>query len=285
LERGVIASPGLINRLPQGFQMERSLSAEELRYYILYWDKVVIPGNNLVYIGLPDEELLIESGAIERPRIGFNGRFEGDQVTNAILACQSIVAKELVKDKHTDCVIHQLGDECSFQNEYSQRRNIIRVDLASILPTPSPDVNIYELLEFKENRKDELKNLHSQLDSFYETVLCAPDPDLASKKAVSELADAISNLDKVTSEKFKKSRKFDLSAELNLSGKDISVGAASGALIDFFATGMTLPLATVAGAVLSTFKVTSKATNTFQPASENSKLAYLSRAKEDGVAK
>jgi len=78
MDRGVIASPGSINRLPKGFQMERSLSIDELRYYILYWDKVVIPGNNLVYIGLPEEELLIESGALERPQIGFSGRFEGD---------------------------------------------------------------------------------------------------------------------------------------------------------------------------------------------------------------
>ncbi len=283
MDRGVIASPGIINRLPQGFQMERSLSADELRYYILYWDKVVIPGNNLVYIGLPDEELLIEAGAIERPRIGFNGRFEGDQVTNAILSCQSIVAKDLLKDKKTDWVIHQLGGECSLPNGFSQRRNIIRVDLASTLPVPSDEVNIYELLEFKELRKDELENLHSHLDEVYETVLTSPDEELASKKAITELASSIDDLEKVTTERFEKTRKFDLSAELNLSGKDISIGAASGAAIDFFATGMTIPIATLAGAVLSTIKVTSKATNTFQPASNKYKLAYLSTAKNDGI--
>ena len=45
---GVIASPGVINRLPKGFQMGRSLSIDELHYYIHYWDKVVFPKNNFV---------------------------------------------------------------------------------------------------------------------------------------------------------------------------------------------------------------------------------------------
>lgn len=283
MDRGVIASPGIIQRLSQGFKMERSLSPEELRYYIMYWDKVVIPGNNLVYIGLPDEDILIQSGAIERPRVGFSGSFGGDQVTDAILSCQSLVAKELVKDKSVDWVIHQLGSECSFPNGYNQRRNIVRVDLASILPVPDKDTSIYEILEFKENRKDELKNLHNHLDSLYELVLTAPDSELAAKKSMSELASVISDLTVVTAEKFTKTRKFDLSAELNLSGKDIAVGMASGSLIDFFALGMDIPLATIAGAIISTIKVTSKATSTFQPAAHNSKLAYLSTAINDGL--
>jgi hypothetical protein len=283
MERGVIASPGIINRLPHGFEMKRSLSIEELRYYILYWDKVVIPSNNLVYIGLPEEDLLIESGALERPKVGFNGSFAGDQVTDALLSCQSIVAKELVKDKKSDWVVHQIGGECLFPTGFNQRRNIIRVDLASSLPVPDGELNIYELLEFKEKRKNELRSLHSHLDGLYEQVLSSPDPEFASKRAVSDLAMAISDLDTVTKERFEKTRKFDLSAQLNLSGKDISVGAASGALIDFFATGMILPVATIAGAIMSTIKVTSKATNTFQPASHNSKLAYLSNAKNESV--
>ncbi|MBS7662613.1 hypothetical protein I0D00_11785 [Pseudomonas lalucatii] len=282
-ERGVIASPGIIKRLPQGFQMERSLSAEELRYYIMYWDKIIIPGNNLVYIGLPDEETLINAGAIERPTIGFNGSFFGDQITDAILSCQSIVAKDLVRDKKTDWVIHQLTDECAFPSNYNQRRNIIRVDISSTLPAPPANTNVYEILEFKAARKDELANLHLHLDSLYETILSSPDPELASKKAISGLSSAIADLEKVTNERFTKTRKFDFSAELNLSGKDISAGAASGAIIDFFSTGMTIPLATVAGAVLSTLKITSKTTNTFQPASQNSKLAYLSTAKNHNI--
>ncbi|WP_243638310.1 DUF6236 family protein [Shewanella frigidimarina] len=283
LERGIIASPGIINRLQQGFQMQRSLTIEELQYYILYWDKIVIPGNNLVYIGLPEEDLLLQAGAIERPRVGFQGSFQGDQVTDAIMSCQSLVAKELVKDKSVDWVIHQFGGDSLFPDGFNQRRNVIRVDLSGVLPVPAENINIYEILEFKNRRKDELKQLHAYLDSVYELVLSAPDQELAHRKAISDLSNAINDLDTVFKERFENTKKYDITAELNLNGKDISVGAASGAIIDFFATGMTIPIATVAGAILSTLKVSAKAANTFQPASHNTKLAFLSKAKSEGL--
>lgn len=283
MDRGVIASPGIITPLPQGFKMERSISPEELRYYVMYWDKVVIPGNNLVYIGIPEEEDLISCGAIERPKVGFQGSFQGDQVTYAMLACQSIVASQLVHDKSTDWVIHQIGNSVVCPEEFNQQNNIIRVDLANVLPVPSPETPINEILEFKERRSSELNELHEALDEFYEQILSAPDPELASKKAVSRLQESILNLNKVSNEKFERSRKFDFSAELNLSGKDISVGASSGALIDFLATGYTIPIATLVGAIASTINIKSKSTNTFKPASDNTKLAYLSHASNEGV--
>ena len=67
MKRGVIAAPGIIRRLPTGFSIERSISPEEMRFYLLYWDHVVIPANNLVYISVPEEEELLACGAIERP--------------------------------------------------------------------------------------------------------------------------------------------------------------------------------------------------------------------------
>lgn len=283
MDRGVIASPGIITPLDQGFRMERSISPEELRYYVMYWDKVVIPGNNLVYIGVPEEEDLISCGAIERPRVGFQGSYQGDQITYAILSCQSIVASHLVHDKSADWVIHQIGKTGVYPEQFNQQRNIIRVDLANVLPVPNAETPINEVLEFKERRSSELKELHDALDEFYEQILSAPDPDLASKKAVSRLQESILTLDKVSNEKFERSRRFDFSAELNLSGKDISVGASSGAIIDFLATGFTIPVATIVGAIASTIKIKSRATSTFQPASENTKLAYLSYASQEGV--
>lgn len=283
MDRGVIASPGIIRPIAQGFSMDRSISPEELRYYVMYWDKVVIPGNNLVYIGIPEEEDLISCGAIERPKITFQGSFQGDQVTKAILSCQSIVASDLVNDKSTDWVIHQIGKSVIYPEEFNERRNIIRVDLASVLPVPRAETPINEVLEFKERRRSDLTELHEALDELYEQILTAPDPELASKKAVSRLQKSILNLNKVSNEKFEHSHKFDFSVELNLSGKDIFVGASSGALLDFLASGYTIPVATIVGAIASTINIKSKSTNIFQPASENTKLAYLSHASQESV--
>ena len=62
MRRGIIAPPGKIQIRQEGFQMNGSLTPEEIRYYLMYWDKVVIPDNNLIHIGFPEEEELIEWG-------------------------------------------------------------------------------------------------------------------------------------------------------------------------------------------------------------------------------
>lgn len=284
MNRGIIAAPAIINRLPEGFQIERNLNIDELRYYALYWDEVVIPANNAVYIGIPQEEEFISAGAIKRPLVQLSGLID----TDAMLSCQSKVAKDLVKEnKGTDWVIQQFGEKCLLLEDYSEERNTLRIDLAACLPVPTGEVNIHDILEFKEKRKNEFIALHEYLDEFYEQALSSPDQSLASKKALSKLAKSINDLDKVTHERFQKSNKHDLSAELNLYGRDIWIGAAAGAGLAAstgldFASGFTLPIATIAGALMSTVRVTAKTTRTFQPAEKNLKLAYLSDARKNG---
>lgn len=283
MDRGVITAPGIIKPLNDGFLMERSISKEELRYYILYWDKVVIPGNNLVYIVLPEEEELIASEAISRPRVGFQGSFQGDQITYAILACQSIVAAQLVRDKTVDWVIHQIGESLLLPKNFTSQQHTIRVALVNALPVPDVQVPIHEILEFKQQRKDALVELHNTIDELYVEILNSPDQSLSTKKVVSRFQSAIQSMDKVSNEKFKKTRKYDFSTELNLNGKDIVTGASAGAVIDFFSHGFSIPIATILGALASLIKISAKASNTFDPAKENSKLAYISRASDESI--
>lgn len=281
MERGIIAAPGIIKPFQGGFTMERSISKEEIRYYILYWDKVVIPGNNLFYIGIPEEEDLIACNAISRPRVSFQGSFQGDQITGAILACQSLVSKKLVHDKSVDWVIHQIGQALVLPSDFASKQETIRVALTSVLPVPDEQVSIQKILEFKQKRSDELVELHNSIDELYFEILNSPNQDLATKKAVSRFQSAIHNIDQITNENFKKTRKYDLSAELNLSGKDIICGASAGALIDFFSNGFTIPIATLLGAIIPMIKIVAKASYTFEPARENTKLSYISSASKE----
>lgn len=283
MDRGVIAAPGIITPLAQGFMMERSVSSEELRYYIMYWDRVVIPGNNLVYIGIPEEEELIACGAITRPKVGFQGSFQGDQVANVILSCQSIVANELVKDKSVDWIVHQIGSEIVIPDKFSFQQETVKVVLVNALPVPDGETPINEILEFKERRKDQLVELHEAIDGLYFEVLNSPDPELATKKAVTRFKTSIEGINAVANEKFKKTRKYDLTAELNLNGKDIVSGASAGAVIDFFSTGFSIPIATIVGALAALIKVKANLTYTFEPAKENSKLSYLSYASNENI--
>ena len=97
-------------------------------------------------------------------------------------------------------------------------------------------------MKFKQNRKDELTELHDSIDELYFEVLNSPDKSLATKKAVLRFQSAIHSMEKTSREGFKKTRKYDLSVELNLDGKDIIAGASAGALIGFFGGGFSIPL-------------------------------------------
>lgn len=259
--------------------MNGSLTPEEIRYYLMYWDKVVIPDNNLIHIGFPEEEELIECGAIWRPRVQFFGRFNGAQ---AMLDSQAKIAELVMKDKSTDWVIHQIGQETSVLENFSHDRNVLRVDISNILPSPHESVAIIDILEFKERRKAELEALHENLDDIYFEILNSPDNDLAAKKCISRFEESLNDLGKVSKEKFRVIQKYDLTAELNLNGKDMVNAAASGAAIDFFTNGFSMPIATALGAIGSVVRVKAKATKSLKAAKDRTKLAYLSSAhKED----
>lgn len=283
MDRGVIAAPCIIRALDKGFIMERVITIEELRFYILYWDKIVIPDNNLISIGVPKENELLACGAISRPIVNYQGSYQDDQVANAILSCQSVVAKELVQDKDVDWVLHQIGGSLAILDEFAHEQNSVRVSLANALPVPSGDIQFQDILEFKRRRADELAELHSSLDELYFEILDSPDQDLMAKAVVSRLQKAIQNIDNVSNEKFEVTKKYDLSAELNLSGNDVIKGAGAGALFDFYSNGLTIPIATIAGAIIPLIKISAKVNVTFEPAKENQKLAYLTSASKEGI--
>lgn len=279
MQRGVIASPAIISIHGDGFTMERSISAEEVRYYAMYWDKVVIPGSNLVYVGIPEEEVLIETGVIDRPRVGFSGTWGGANIGHSFALAQAAVAKKLIEeDKTTDWVIHQIGTTLSLPSEFLEKRNTLRLDLINVLPIPSGDIPIVDVLEFKQRRADELNNLHLRLEHAYLEALKSPDQDLAGKLAIRELEESILDLQAVTSEKWQRTSKFDFSMELNLDGSRIVQGVAAGAAFDFFSNGLAIPIGSLVGGIASVFKLKASHGSAFIPAAQQDKLAYLSHA-------
>ncbi|KHM51118.1 hypothetical protein PL71_00560 [Pseudoalteromonas distincta] len=283
MQRGLITVAGNIKFQMQGCGLSSNLTPEDIRFYLMYWDKIIIPTNNLIHFGIPDEEDLISSKALWRPRTSHVGRFSGHELGEAIIKGQSEIAELMLKDSKTDWVVHQTGNQIFLPKKTSQYNNTIRVDLSGVLPVPSKDTNINEILEFKEKRGAELEALHSTLDELYKEILTSPDPSLEAKSIFSRLNKEIEALERVSGEKYKKTSKFDLSVELNLNGKDIAMAGASGAAIDFLSNGFTMPIATTLAAIGACVKVSGKSTNTFSAADERLKLGYISKASEVGL--
>lgn len=284
MQRGVIAAPAIIHAYENGFTVERSLSPEELRYYALYWDKVVIPASNVVYLGIHEEEVLIQTGVISRPTVQFTGSISNADIGYILALSQAEVAKKLIEEeKTTDWVMHQIGPYLWLPPDFAKEARTLKFELVNLLPVPYADVPIPDILEFKERRRDELSGLHKYLDDAYLEVLRSPDAGLSGKIAIANLKAAISDLDAVSTERWQKTRKHDFSAELNVEGGNVVKGAAAGAIFDFFLSGMTIPVGAIAGAAMSMFKLSAKSTFTFEPAQRQLKLSYLSRARDEQI--
>lgn len=284
MERGVVASPALIDITLSGFTMKRSISKEEIRYYSLYWDKVVIPGSNLVYVGVPEEDILIQTGVIERPLVGFSGTWSGSDLGHSFALAQAKVAEDLLaSNREVDWVLHQMGSSLVLPSKFQMQQPNLRFDLVNALPVPSGDIPIEDVLEFKNRRRDQLNVLHKSLDDLYTQIINSPDPDFASTRVVADLKTAISELNQVSNERWKMTRKYDFSAQLNLDGGKIAQGVAAGAVFDFFSNPTDLPLGAIAGGLVSLIKSQAKVSTIFEPAKSQSSLGYLALAHKEKV--
>lgn len=281
MERGVIAFPGIVVPRANGFLLKRTLSVEEIRFYLMYWSRIVIPSSNHVNIGVPDEEDLIAFQAIERPRVHFSEAFRGNMMAHALLSSQEKVASELLADKATDWVMHQFGESLSFLDSDAVERNVLRIDLLNTLPVPIADAPISEILEFKLRRAPELLQLHDALDSIYFSVLSSPDQDLASRKELASLRQAIASLERVQKERFKFTRKFDHSIEFGFDVSRLGTAVAAGAAYDLV-SGYIVPVGALLGGVGSLVKLSFKASYSIDATKDKQKLAYLGRAASEG---
>lgn len=283
MKRGIITSTGKFNRLgPDGIQMS-SLNQSDINYYLLYWDKIVVANNNFMKSVMPQEEELLSSGKLEIKKYNFplTGTID---IYGIETKSQSLLANEKLSEKSDfDWTLLQLSEELHITDKLKKEFNSIKVDLINCLPVPNNEVKFDEVLNFKEKRKDELSQLHSSIDSLYLDILNSPDKDLASRKSLSDFNKSIQDLDSATKEKFKFLTKYNLTTELNLNGKDLSMALASGAVFDFYTTGLTIPIGTVAAGIASLFKVKANRTTSVEKAENKLKLSYLSEASKKKI--
>jgi hypothetical protein len=285
LPRGVVAGQRMFsgNEAGNGFDLKGAPTLQELYFYIMYWDKVAVPANSLFYFGLPQETDLIEAGVLTRPMLNIPLPMPAEKAFPMIIGSSARMANEIIKDKNTDWVIHDFGDKITLPQESTVDRNSVRVSLTKVLPAPNYELPIVEILDFKNRRSDELGELHESLDLLYSQILKNPDPDLAAKTEIIRLKNALENIDKVQSEKFLSTQKFDLSANLDINAKNIAAGAAIGAVFDHYLQPISFPIGAIIGGIMSSISVKASASKAFTSSKEGSKLSYLSSAYRQGI--
>ncbi|MEN8398681.1 DUF6236 family protein [Acinetobacter towneri] len=239
MERAIITAHYSSFKIPSG-EITEKVTLDDLLYYSLYWDHVLIPCNNGFYNELPQEESFIESGAIIRPQFQ-HGSINSNDLQN-IASRELIESFKFFKDKNPDIdfsIHHNIFnafDDLNYPDLIKQQA--IRLELANLLPYPS-NTNIYDLLEFKEKRKDELGDLHQYLTNIYlDIVNTSHSQDLKKLQVMSDFEKALLNLNKSMNENFKDRLSFrSLISDLKTDFTELGATATADAALATFPNG------------------------------------------------
>lgn len=222
----------------------------KLRQYILYWDKIDYPTNNLFFIPLtPDEQFLKDAGLLKRSQI--NIIINGSLTINPEIFINSQLAAFNYNNKAKDEIwsIAQPTKEVILPRKDSFETRSIQVDLFNCLPVPTANVNLEDVLNFKERRHNELKEFRWLLDSMYEEIINSSDKDLTKNRCIEKLQQKIIEINRVMAESKIKKCLRSMKARINVSdiivaGAKIGFATMAGGAIGKAAEGALLGLAT-----------------------------------------
>ncbi|TEW53599.1 hypothetical protein E2R68_11610 [Psychromonas sp. RZ22] len=279
MERGIIAAPVAVkSRHKNEFSLKVGMSNEKLRYYLLYWDDVVIPTNSLMHFGIENEELLIEQGLIRRPRVTLN-QIGGDG-GRSLLEAQAIVAEALMGMEPGKWVFMQDGDRLNLADQHSELRSNITLDIANIMPVPPGSTPIEDVLEFKYQRKEQLGELWYYLDELCLQVQKEPDRALAQNLIVTDFGKAVEASMRVTKERWRGFHLTNFKPSISFDYKNLASGGAAEYLSTLVPALDNVPqgVAALFGVAVSTLKVSADISRTpiTPKTAEQLKLSYLS---------
>ena len=159
-KRGLVVSAPMEIEGTQLHLQSTSLDPQELRFSLLFWDRLLWPLSRAIYIPSgPDEQFLETAGVLTRPEYTAVG-----DIAQGMAHCQ--ITAFLEAEKHEPGIWALAQGENSFllKNEILREGNGAFVELFRAIPVPDKTVPLNEILEFKHRRFDELNLLRQQLD-------------------------------------------------------------------------------------------------------------------------
>lgn len=187
-----------------------------LRQYLIYWDKIEWPDNNLISIGGETPELLflIDVGLIERTKIKITS-FSGNIVYSMLIMQEAVLA--LRNKQEPGCwSLAQPRKVLILPDEVSEQFRTIEVELYKSIPVPIAAVALEDILKFKEQRKDELIRFRGAMDRLYLEIINSCDVPRAKTRAINEIEHNLSDLNRVFNETWKEKLLSTVKVELNI---------------------------------------------------------------------
>ncbi|MET3116532.1 hypothetical protein AAKU64_000738 [Undibacterium sp. GrIS 1.8] len=188
--RGLVVSPPIEIDGSRMFVKSSNLDPQELRFALLFWDRLVWPSSRGIYFASNADEIFLETvGILSRPDYTING----DQA-QAIAKGQILAYQDLERAEPGVWALAKGENSLLLKDGIAEEGKGALLELHRAIPIPRQDVPLAEILEFKQRRRDELNLLRYQLESFVSKIEESVDKPTELNKSISELDQACANL-------------------------------------------------------------------------------------------
>ena len=188
--RGLVICPPIEVDGSRLFIKSTNLHPQELRFALLFWDRLVWPSSRAIHIPSgPDEAFLESARILRRPDYTING-----DAVQGLAKAQMLAFEDLERAEPGVWAIAQGENSLLWKEGFVSEGTGAVVELHRAIPIPQREVPLAEILEFKHRRRDELGVLRHQLESFVTNIEAADDRSVALKKRISEIDEACANL-------------------------------------------------------------------------------------------
>jgi Family of unknown function (DUF6236) len=195
-ERGLVISVP-IKQEKRKFLLDGRLDLQELRFSLLFWDKLDFPRNNLFDTRyLAEVEFLQAAGVLNRTHI----QDIGGPVHTAYIKAHISAFKELDKKEPGVWSLASGKNAISFPDSELEPGRGVLVSLHGAIPLPDKDVPLEDILLFRTKRRDELITLRLHLEDIYQRIINAGDGALALNTELDRLQIAINDYLKASRE-------------------------------------------------------------------------------------
>jgi len=190
------------------------LAASDLRRYLLYWDQLDYPNNNIIAIAnTPDIDFLMSAGVLSRTQVNLTGT---SNFGLAYVTAQMAVFEERNRAEPGAWSLGQTTPIFFAPPNSAVPMRVVEIELTSALPVPSDETSLADVLEFKERRNAELIAFRSAMDELYFSIVNSRDIPRAKDAAILKLERTLADLQVVTNEGWVSRIARSMKIELNI---------------------------------------------------------------------
>ena len=289
MERGIVTPAMEITSQGTSLSIKGVIPPEKLRYYILYWDKVVVTDSNIFGTSLSGELETLEKAKIvtkATASMNLSGRFDGSDLAKLHFHGLAQIATTLINQNPEQWAIHQSGDHLIIPNDMASDLVTADLELAQCLPVPKPDIPLDKVLDFKMRHADELVALRMTLDELYLEITKSSDIPRSKIVQIQRLEQAIKDLDQVAKQSWGERLLASRKVSLDINYGSLTQGVVAAGLVGAtFSNPLIGLIAGAAQTIASSMKF--EVSVTPQLGSTRGKqvdLSYLSSIKNEDIA-